>query len=298
MQSTFNAFLPKFTWVWVRLHCIHTCKVHILKFPKISQNFPKFLRTGSVSPCLLSHRQSNNSNNSKNHHIIIFTEILFSPPQENLGGNSRTCMLATISPASLHLDETLSTLRYAGQARTIVNRVRVNEDANGRRIRELHAEIERLQVQAQDYERQKLRQSTTAMQAYPRTIIIETLPTAEFEAEVIALRQQLADVQLELEDTQQQLNQLALPNGGGPRSTVDSMLCWTGTTVQFTGALMGACLINLSVDPLNSGVLLYTLPLGRVKVGRERPTAFEQVHVALPGNASTVAFEHWYVVLF
>lgn len=44
-------------------------------------------------------------------------------------------MLATISPANVHLDETLATLRYACQARSIVNRVYKNEDANERMIR-------------------------------------------------------------------------------------------------------------------------------------------------------------------
>lgn len=44
-------------------------------------------------------------------------------------------MLATVSPCSSHLEETLATLRYACQARTIVNRVRVNEDPSHRRIR-------------------------------------------------------------------------------------------------------------------------------------------------------------------
>ena len=46
-------------------------------------------------------------------------------------------MLATISPSSAHVDETLSTLRYARQARTIVNSARVNEDATARLIRGL-----------------------------------------------------------------------------------------------------------------------------------------------------------------
>lgn len=55
--------------------------------------------------------------------------------QESLGGNSSTTMLATVSPSSAHLEETLATLRYACQARTIVNRVRVNEDPSHRRIR-------------------------------------------------------------------------------------------------------------------------------------------------------------------
>jgi kinesin family protein 14 len=55
--------------------------------------------------------------------------------QESLGGNSRTMMLATVSPANIHLEETLATLRYACQAGTIVNRVRINEDPQGRLIR-------------------------------------------------------------------------------------------------------------------------------------------------------------------
>jgi len=55
--------------------------------------------------------------------------------KESLGGNSQTVMLATISPSNIHAEETLSTLRYARQARTIVNSARVNEDPNARIIR-------------------------------------------------------------------------------------------------------------------------------------------------------------------
>lgn len=73
--------------------------------------------------------------------------------QESLGGNSRTSMLATISPANTHLDETLATLRYACQARSIVNRARVNENPHDRLIRELKAEVERLRALRKDYER-------------------------------------------------------------------------------------------------------------------------------------------------
>ena len=62
--------------------------------------------------------------------------------KESLGGNSRTCMLATISPASSNLEETQSTLRYASKAQLIVNRVRVNEDPKIVRIRLLQKEIE------------------------------------------------------------------------------------------------------------------------------------------------------------
>ena len=44
-------------------------------------------------------------------------------------------MIATISPASQHIEETLSTLRYAQQARSIVNVVRINEDPKAKIIR-------------------------------------------------------------------------------------------------------------------------------------------------------------------
>jgi hypothetical protein len=73
--------------------------------------------------------------------------------QESLGGNSLTCMLATITPANTNVDETLATLRYACQARTIVNRARINENPHDRLIRELKSEVQRLKALKQDYER-------------------------------------------------------------------------------------------------------------------------------------------------
>ena len=61
--------------------------------------------------------------------------------KENLGGNSKTAMLAAISPADINYDETLSTLRYADRAKQIVCKAIVNEDSNGKLIRELKEEI-------------------------------------------------------------------------------------------------------------------------------------------------------------
>ena len=67
--------------------------------------------------------------------------------QDNLGGNSRTVMVATVSPASDNYEETLSTLRYADRAKRIVCHAVVNEDPNGRVIRELRSELEFLKEQ-------------------------------------------------------------------------------------------------------------------------------------------------------
>jgi len=64
--------------------------------------------------------------------------------QDNLGGNSKTVMIATLSPSADNYEETLSTLRYADRAKRIVNHAVVNEDPNARIIRELREEVEML----------------------------------------------------------------------------------------------------------------------------------------------------------
>ena len=61
-----------------------------------------------------------------------------------MGGNSKTVMVATISPAADNYEETLSSLRYADRAKRIVNHAIVNEDPNARIIRELRKEVETL----------------------------------------------------------------------------------------------------------------------------------------------------------
>lgn len=67
--------------------------------------------------------------------------------KDNLGGNSKTAMIATISPAGDNYEETLSTLRYADRAKRIVNHAVVNEDPNAKIIRELREEVDKLREQ-------------------------------------------------------------------------------------------------------------------------------------------------------
>ncbi|XP_042311971.1 stAR-related lipid transfer protein 9 isoform X2 [Sceloporus undulatus] len=72
--------------------------------------------------------------------------------KDSLGGNSKTIMIATISPASSCYNETMSTLRYASNAKNIINKPRVNEDANVKLIRELREEIDRLKAMLMNFE--------------------------------------------------------------------------------------------------------------------------------------------------
>ncbi|XP_058062945.1 osmotic avoidance abnormal protein 3 [Anopheles bellator] len=64
--------------------------------------------------------------------------------QDSLGGNTKTLMIACISPADYNYDETLSTLRYASRAKNIANKPRVNEDPKDTMLREYQREIVRL----------------------------------------------------------------------------------------------------------------------------------------------------------
>ncbi|GAA6088369.1 kinesin-like protein KIF11 [Tachysurus ichikawai] len=65
--------------------------------------------------------------------------------QDSLGGRTKTSIIATVSPASINLEETLSTLDYANRAKNIMNKPEVNQKLTKRTlIKEYTEEIERL----------------------------------------------------------------------------------------------------------------------------------------------------------
>lgn len=61
-------------------------------------------------------------------HILHTTPPTPTQPQDSLGGNSRTLMVACVSPADVNLEESINTLRYASRARNIRNKPVVNRD--------------------------------------------------------------------------------------------------------------------------------------------------------------------------
>ena len=64
--------------------------------------------------------------------------------QDSLGGNTKTVMIAAVSPADYNYDETLSTLRYASRAKNIKNKPKVNEDPKDALLRQYEEEIKML----------------------------------------------------------------------------------------------------------------------------------------------------------
>uniref|UniRef100_A0A663M8C2 Kinesin family member 11 n=1 Tax=Athene cunicularia TaxID=194338 RepID=A0A663M8C2_ATHCN len=65
--------------------------------------------------------------------------------QDSLGGRTKTSIIATVSPASINLEETLSTLEYAHRAKNIMNKPEINQKLTKKAlIKEYTEEIERL----------------------------------------------------------------------------------------------------------------------------------------------------------
>ncbi|XP_030626800.1 kinesin-like protein KIF13B [Chanos chanos] len=111
---------------------------------KEGSNINKSLTTlGLVISALADQSAGKNKSKFVPYRDSVLTWLL----KDSLGGNSRTAMVATVSPAADNYDETLSTLRYADRAKNIVNHAVINEDPNARIIRELREEVEKLKEQ-------------------------------------------------------------------------------------------------------------------------------------------------------
>ena len=80
----------------------------------------------------------------KNKHIPYRDSKLTRLLQDSLGGNTKTIMIAAVSPADYNYDETLSTLRYANRAKNIKNAPKINQDPKDALLLEYQGEIARL----------------------------------------------------------------------------------------------------------------------------------------------------------
>ncbi|KAK8748586.1 hypothetical protein OTU49_015872, partial [Cherax quadricarinatus] len=80
----------------------------------------------------------------KSKHIPYRDSKLTRLLQDSLGGNTKTLMVACLSPADNNYDETLSTLRYANRAKNIKNKPKINEDPKDAMLREYQEEIRKL----------------------------------------------------------------------------------------------------------------------------------------------------------
>ncbi|XP_043274427.1 kinesin-like protein KIF14 isoform X2 [Venturia canescens] len=208
------------------------------------------------------------TNNKKRGFIPYRESVLTWLLKESLGGNSRTAMLGTVSPGNIHLEETLATLRYACQARAIVNRVRINEDPHDKLIRELKAEVLRLRGVREVYEKQ--------LGPQPRRILnSEKMANDNAEEvqkkqrEIDELKDQLRRAEQQLSSTQKSwLEKLREAEERKDKELKFLRCCGIAVEIDFRDKAKQPCLVNLAADPMLSGALLYLIPNGRVRIGK------------------------------
>ncbi|NWS11505.1 KIF14 protein, partial [Pachyramphus minor] len=179
--------------------------------------------------------------------------------KESLGGNSQTTMIATVSPAASSMEETLSTLRYAKQACSIINTAKVNEDLNVKLIRELRAEIERMkaaQKSALNTDREKYRR---------------------YLQEITSLRVELHQQERNMAEMQRAWKEKF--DQAEKRKLEDiEELQKAGIAFKMDNHLPN--LVNLNEDPQLSEVLLYMIKEGETTVGRCAPNSKHDIQLS------------------
>ncbi|KAG8189809.1 hypothetical protein JTE90_026115 [Oedothorax gibbosus] len=213
--------------------------------------------------------------------------------RENLGGNSKTAMIAAISPADINYDETLSTLRYADRAKQIVCKAVVNEDANAKLIRELKDEIERLKamllaggIDADAVE--GFNNSCKARENNKNNINKKKQRTVSSSGEdVIEQLQESEKLIAELNETWEE----KLKKTEAIRLQREAVFAEMGVALREDGDTVGVFspkkvktphLVNLNEDPLMSECLIYYIKDGVTRVGR--PDANVPQDIKLTGS--------------
>ncbi|XP_062988457.1 kinesin-like protein KIF1A isoform X8 [Elgaria multicarinata webbii] len=215
--------------------------------------------------------------------------------RENLGGNSRTAMVAALSPADINYDETLSTLRYADRAKQIRCNAVINEDPNNKLIRELKDEVARLRdlLYAQGLGDII---DTNAVPGGPKltNALVGMSPSSSLSAlssraaSVSSLHERImfvpgSEEAIErLKETEKIIAELnetweeKLRRTEAIRMEREALLAEMGVAMREDGGTLGVFspkktphLVNLNEDPLMSECLLYYIKDGITRVGRE-----------------------------
>ncbi|XP_050757273.1 kinesin-like protein KIF14 isoform X2 [Gymnogyps californianus] len=202
---------------------------------------------------------SKQSRNGKKTFIPYRESVLTWLLKESLGGNSQTAMIATVSPAASSTEETLSTLRYAKQACSIINIAKVNEDVNAKLIRELKAEIEKLKAAQKSA-------LNTDPEKYRRYL-----------QEITSLRVKLHQQERDMAEMQRAWKEKF--EQAEKRKLEDiKELQKAGIAFKMDNHLPN--LVNLNEDPQLSEVLLYMIKEGETTVGRYTPNSKHDIQLS------------------
>jgi hypothetical protein len=165
--------------------------------------------------------------------------------QESLSGNSKTVLLAAISPAASNYDENLSTLRFASTCKNVITHASVNEESNDDIIEGLKADIEMLTKMTQH--------------------------TQNLEAE--AKLRESEELRRELEkDFESRLREQKVREETRANALAKMGLTFEDMEEEFGISPDTPKLINISDDPSLSGSLLYMLEIDKDTFVGEDPS--------------------------
>ncbi|XP_048109364.1 kinesin-like protein KIF1A isoform X18 [Alosa alosa] len=288
---------------------------------KEGANINKSLTTlGKVISALAEVDSGTNKNKKKKKvesHIPYRDSVLTWLLRENLGGNSRTAMVAALSPADINYDETLSTLRYADRAKQIRCNAVINEDPNNRLVRELKEEVARLRdllcsqglgdiiENLSDYknnnnsgkavnQRGDLSTVTNAMTGMSPSPSLSALSSragsvnslhdrimfSPGSEEAIERLKETEKIIAELNETWEE----KLRRTEAIRMEREALLAEMGVAMREDGGTVGVFspkktphLVNLNEDPLMSECLLYYIKEGITRVGRDDASSRQDI---------------------
>ncbi|XP_053354017.1 kinesin-like protein KIF1A isoform X6 [Clarias gariepinus] len=285
---------------------------------KEGANINKSLTTLGKVISALAEVDSGSNKNKKKKKVESFIpyrdSVLTWLLRENLGGNSRTAMVAALSPADINYDETLSTLRYADRAKQIRCNAVINEDPNNRLVRELKDEVSRLKelLYAQGlgdiietYRGPvddnaglglKLTNAMTGMSPSPSLSALSSragsinslhdrIMFSPGSEEAIERLKETEKIIAELNETWEE----KLRRTEAIRMEREALLAEMGVAMREDGGTVGVFspkktphLVNLNEDPLMSECLLYYIKDGITRVGRE--DAMTRQDIVLSGH--------------
>eukprot|EP00818_Percolomonas_sp_WS_P000108 CAMPEP_0117435422 /NCGR_PEP_ID=MMETSP0759-20121206/473_1 /TAXON_ID=63605 /ORGANISM="Percolomonas cosmopolitus, Strain WS" /LENGTH=1077 /DNA_ID=CAMNT_0005226969 /DNA_START=1463 /DNA_END=4696 /DNA_ORIENTATION=+ len=196
--------------------------------------------------------------------IVPFRESKLTWIMKNsLGGNSKTVMIAAIRPGADYYTESLSTLRYADQAKKIKNKAVVNEDPRDKAIKQLKEEVERLKGQLGSGSGSARENAESGMDMEELNLLREEL----------ARSQQIISNLQTSEDDEKQSEEMARLRAAA--------LSASGIAPKFDRTSLPH-ILNLQEDPQQSGIIAYPIDkIGDMIVGRT--SADEKPDIILSG---------------
>lgn len=213
--------------------------------------------------------------------------------RENLGGNSKTAMIAAISPADINYDETLSTLRYADRAKQIVCKAVVNEDANAKLIRELKEEIFKLRellkaegIEVEEVEESPARKKSEAEALSPKLSRAATTIAEEAVDQLQASEKLIAELNETWEEKLKRTEQIRVQ-----REAVFAEMgvaVKEGITVGVYSPKKTPHLVNLNEDPNLSECLIYYIKDGITRLGTSEANIPQDIQL----SGSHILSEH------